>query len=177
LSSGCWVAPVGIFAVPSKGAIGSNGPIVVTRRSYPEVVIDGDLVRIGEDANTAILKRDEWNVLVELIQSGQLGRTCGDGGALATLSAATKNGPRPQWPSPCSQETRGYMHMTALKLRVIRLTRLSRDAYEQLRDDYAQSARGSIWRALFVVVIGSVVAGTILGLIMSALWRFVASAL
>ena len=40
----------------------------------PEVVIEGDEVRIGEDANTAVLKKAEWNVLVELIQSGQLGR-------------------------------------------------------------------------------------------------------
>jgi hypothetical protein len=40
----------------------------------PEVVIDGDTIRIGEDANTAVLKKDEWNVLVDLIQSGQLGR-------------------------------------------------------------------------------------------------------
>lgn len=40
----------------------------------PEVVIDRDQVRIGEDANTAVLKKDEWNVLVELIQSGQLRR-------------------------------------------------------------------------------------------------------
>jgi len=40
----------------------------------PEVVIDGGEVRIGEDANTAVLKADEWNVLVELIRSGQLGR-------------------------------------------------------------------------------------------------------
>ena len=40
----------------------------------PEVVIDGDTIRIGEDTNTATLKREEWNVLVELIQSGQLGR-------------------------------------------------------------------------------------------------------
>ena len=40
----------------------------------PEVVFDGDTVRIGEDANTAILKKDEWNVLVDLIQSGQLSR-------------------------------------------------------------------------------------------------------
>jgi hypothetical protein len=39
-----------------------------------EVVIDGDQVRIGEDANTAVLKKDEWNVLVNLIRSGQLGR-------------------------------------------------------------------------------------------------------
>ena len=40
----------------------------------PEVVIEGDEVRIGEDANTAVLTKDEWNVLVDLIQSGQLGR-------------------------------------------------------------------------------------------------------
>ncbi len=40
----------------------------------PEIVIDGDTVRIGEDANTALLKKEEWNVLVDLIQSGQLSR-------------------------------------------------------------------------------------------------------
>ena len=38
----------------------------------PEVVVEGDEVRIGEDANTAILMKAEWNVLVDLIQSGQL---------------------------------------------------------------------------------------------------------
>jgi hypothetical protein len=38
----------------------------------PEVVVEGDEVRIGEDPNTAILKKAEWNVLVDLIQSGQL---------------------------------------------------------------------------------------------------------
>ena len=38
----------------------------------PEVVIDGDTIRIGEDENIVILKKAEWNVLVELIQSGQL---------------------------------------------------------------------------------------------------------
>ena len=40
----------------------------------PEIVIDGDQVRIGEAANTATLKKDEWNVLVALIQSGQLSK-------------------------------------------------------------------------------------------------------
>ena len=40
----------------------------------PEIVIDGETVRIGEDANTALLKKEEWNVLVDLIQSGQLSR-------------------------------------------------------------------------------------------------------
>ena len=35
----------------------------------PEVIIEGDQVRIGEDSKTA-----EWNILVDLIQSGQLGR-------------------------------------------------------------------------------------------------------
>ena len=38
----------------------------------PEVEIVGDEVRIGEAGNLAILKRDEWNVLVELIRSGTL---------------------------------------------------------------------------------------------------------
>ncbi len=38
----------------------------------PEVVMEGDEVRIGEKANTAVLKKAEWNVLVDLIQSGQL---------------------------------------------------------------------------------------------------------
>jgi hypothetical protein len=39
----------------------------------PEVVIEGDTVRIGEDANLVTLKAAEWNVLVDAIRSGQLG--------------------------------------------------------------------------------------------------------
>ena len=38
----------------------------------PEVEIDRDEVRIGEAGNLVTLKREEWNVLVELIESGQL---------------------------------------------------------------------------------------------------------
>ncbi len=38
----------------------------------PEVEVVGDEVRIGEAGNLAVLKKDEWNVLVELIQSGRL---------------------------------------------------------------------------------------------------------
>jgi hypothetical protein len=38
----------------------------------PEVEVQGDEVRIGEAGNLAVLKKDEWNVLVELIQAGQL---------------------------------------------------------------------------------------------------------
>ncbi len=38
----------------------------------PAVEIAGDEVRIGETGNLAVLKKDEWNVLVDLIQSGQL---------------------------------------------------------------------------------------------------------
>jgi hypothetical protein len=40
----------------------------------PEVVIDGDTIRIGEDENLVTLKKAEWNVLVDAIQSGILGR-------------------------------------------------------------------------------------------------------
>jgi hypothetical protein len=40
----------------------------------PEVEVAGDEVRIGEAGNLVVLKKDEWNVLVNLIQSGQLAR-------------------------------------------------------------------------------------------------------
>jgi hypothetical protein len=40
----------------------------------PDVEISGDEVRIGEAGNLAVLKKDEWNVLVALIQSGQLSK-------------------------------------------------------------------------------------------------------
>jgi hypothetical protein len=38
----------------------------------PEVEITGDEVRIGETGNLAVLTKNEWNILVDLIQSGQL---------------------------------------------------------------------------------------------------------
>ncbi len=38
----------------------------------PQVEISGDAVRIGEADNTVVLKKEEWNVLVGLIRSGQL---------------------------------------------------------------------------------------------------------
>lgn len=47
-------------------------------RSYTacsEVVIDSEHIQIGEPANTVSLqKNEEWNALVDLIQSGRLGR-------------------------------------------------------------------------------------------------------
>ena len=38
----------------------------------PELEFTGDLVRIGEAGNFAVLKKDEWNVLVDMIRSGEL---------------------------------------------------------------------------------------------------------
>ena len=38
----------------------------------PEVEFTGEEVRVGEAGNLAVLKKAEWNVLVEMIQSGQL---------------------------------------------------------------------------------------------------------
>jgi len=32
----------------------------------------GDEVHIGEDDNRGVLKREEWNILVEKIKSGEL---------------------------------------------------------------------------------------------------------
>ena len=40
----------------------------------PDVLIVGEEVRIGETGNLAVLKKDEWNLLVELITSGQLSK-------------------------------------------------------------------------------------------------------
>jgi hypothetical protein len=38
----------------------------------PAVEVVGNEVLIGEDANTVRLKKNEWNKLVEKIQSGEL---------------------------------------------------------------------------------------------------------
>ena len=39
-----------------------------------EIVRDADEVRIGETGNLAVLNKEAWNTLVDLIQSGQLTR-------------------------------------------------------------------------------------------------------
>ena len=38
----------------------------------PDVEIVGEDVRIGEAGNLAVLRKDEWNLLVDLIKSGRL---------------------------------------------------------------------------------------------------------
>jgi hypothetical protein len=39
----------------------------------PEIeIVGGDEVRIGEAGNLVVLKKDEWNVIVDLVQAGQL---------------------------------------------------------------------------------------------------------
>jgi len=38
----------------------------------PDVEIVGDEVRVGEAGNLAVLTKDEWNVVVDLIQTGRL---------------------------------------------------------------------------------------------------------
>jgi hypothetical protein len=37
-------------------------------------VVEGDTIRIGETENIVVLKKNQWNVLVDAIQSGRLGR-------------------------------------------------------------------------------------------------------
>ena len=39
-----------------------------------EILATGGEVRIGEAGNLAVLKKDAWNTLVDLIQSGQLAK-------------------------------------------------------------------------------------------------------
>ena len=40
----------------------------------PDVEFAGDQVRIDEAGNLVALKKEEWNILVEMIQSGQLSK-------------------------------------------------------------------------------------------------------
>jgi hypothetical protein len=40
----------------------------------PEIVMEGDTVRIGEAGNLVTLKKAEWNVLVDVIKLGKVGK-------------------------------------------------------------------------------------------------------
>jgi hypothetical protein len=40
----------------------------------PEVALVGDEVQIGEAGNLVVLKKAEWNVLVDAIKSGRLSK-------------------------------------------------------------------------------------------------------
>ena len=40
----------------------------------PEVVLDGDTVRVGEGDSRFAVKKAEWNVLVDVIKSGKVGK-------------------------------------------------------------------------------------------------------
>jgi len=40
----------------------------------PEVALVGDEIQIGEKGDLVVLKKDEWNVLVEAIKSGRLSK-------------------------------------------------------------------------------------------------------
>jgi hypothetical protein len=40
----------------------------------PEIVMEGDTVRIGEAGNLVTLKKAEWNVLVDVIKSGKVSK-------------------------------------------------------------------------------------------------------
>lgn len=40
----------------------------------PEIVFMDNEVRIGEEGNLVMLKLDEWNTIVEKIQSGEIGK-------------------------------------------------------------------------------------------------------
>ncbi len=59
----------------------------------PEVEIADDEVRIGETGNLAVLKRDEWNILVDLIQSGKLTKSERPAGQSAVSSVLRPTGP------------------------------------------------------------------------------------
>lgn len=39
----------------------------------PAVELDGNAVRIGEEGNLVVLTKEEWNILVEKVKTGELG--------------------------------------------------------------------------------------------------------
>lgn len=49
-------------------------PLCPDCSACPEIEVAGDEVRIGEAGNLAVLTKEEWNVLVELILAGRLAR-------------------------------------------------------------------------------------------------------
>jgi hypothetical protein len=49
-------------------------------------------VKVGEAGNLAILTKDEWNVLADLIQSGQLTKERGEAGSAVRNTWAAGNG-------------------------------------------------------------------------------------
>src|SRR3989442_15307408 len=70
----------------------------------PEVEIlgDGDEVRIGEAGNLAVLKKDEWNVLVELIQPEHMAKILeGSFGAKGYAHPTCTGCVRPPARGPC----------------------------------------------------------------------------
>jgi hypothetical protein len=40
----------------------------------PEIVMEGDTIRLGENQDVVVLKQAEWNVVVDVIKSGRVGR-------------------------------------------------------------------------------------------------------
>jgi hypothetical protein len=62
-----WKRPTVTTAILARAAVGTAGAIRDPGRN-------GDTTRIGEDDNTVVLKKAEWNVLVEAIQPGKLSR-------------------------------------------------------------------------------------------------------
>ena len=40
----------------------------------PEVALDGETVRVGEGNSRFTVKKAEWNVLVDVIKSGKVGK-------------------------------------------------------------------------------------------------------
>lgn len=40
----------------------------------PEVVLDDDTVRVGQGNSRVTVKKAEWNVLVDVIKSGKVGK-------------------------------------------------------------------------------------------------------
>lgn len=60
------------YEVTEKGGHPMKVVLCTECENCPEVELTPAGVKIGEDGNLAILTHKEWNLLVDLIQSGQL---------------------------------------------------------------------------------------------------------
>src|SRR5438445_9240459 len=74
--------------------------------SCPEVVIDGDTVQIGEDENTVVLQKAEWNVLVDAISHRSAIGPAGPGRRRRAQAGDVDIGPSPSTPASDHRNTR-----------------------------------------------------------------------
>jgi len=52
----------------------ASTPLCPACATCPDVVLDGDTIRVGEGSKRITLEKAQWNVLVDVIRSGKVGK-------------------------------------------------------------------------------------------------------